>query len=69
VQCKARLQLQNAKHCLFDDDNPEEAKQEITYAAHYCLHLLQEGKYITDHVTVLNHAQRKWQVKQKKLST
>jgi hypothetical protein len=36
---------------VFDCDSPEEAKQEITDAIHYCLHLLQKVKYITDHVS------------------
>jgi hypothetical protein len=36
---------------VFDCDSPEEAKQEITDAIHYCLHLLQKDKYITDHVS------------------
>jgi hypothetical protein len=33
---------------LFDYDNPEDAKHEITDAVHYCLHLLQKGQYIMD---------------------
>jgi hypothetical protein len=36
---------------VFDYDSPEEAKQEITDVIHYCLHLLQKDKYITDHVS------------------
>jgi hypothetical protein len=58
---------------VFDDDNPEETKQEMTCVVHYCLHLLQTGKYITDHasiwVIVFHHTQRRWEVKLKKWSS
>jgi hypothetical protein len=50
---------------VFDDDNPEGAKQGITDAVHYCLHLMQKGIYITDHVLVFHHSQRKWEMKLK----
>jgi len=48
VQWKASLGL-------FDDDSPQNAKQEITDIMHYCLHMLQKGKNIMDHVTALHH--------------
>lgn len=32
-----------------DDHSPEDAKQEMTDAIHYCLHLLQSGNYIMVH--------------------
>jgi hypothetical protein len=51
---------------VFCDDNPKEVKQDIIDSVHYCLHLLEKGKYITDHVIVFHHAQRKWEVKWKK---
>jgi hypothetical protein len=41
------------------DDNPKEAKKEISEAVHYHLHLLQKSKYVTDQKTLLHHAQRK----------
>jgi hypothetical protein len=36
---------------LFNYDSPEEAKQEITDALHYCLHFMQKGKYTMDQVS------------------
>jgi hypothetical protein len=36
---------------VFDDDSPEEAKQELTDAVHCCLHLLQNSKYVVDYVS------------------
>jgi hypothetical protein len=34
-----------------DYGNPGDAKQEITDAVHYCLQLLQEGKYVMAHMS------------------
>jgi hypothetical protein len=36
---------------VFDNDNPDNAKQKITDAVHYCLYLFQKGKHITDQVS------------------
>jgi thiamine pyrophosphokinase len=44
---------------VFDYDSPEEAEQEVINAVHYCLHLLQKNKYITDHVIAFQRAQKK----------
>jgi hypothetical protein len=47
---------------VFDNDSPVEAKQEVTSVMQYCLHLLQNSKYITD-------PDKKWEMRLKKLST
>jgi hypothetical protein len=44
------------------DDKLEDAKQEITDALHYYLHLLQKCKYIMDYITEFHHTQKKWKM-------